>query len=203
MNEHLGAGIDNALAAVQMMQRLIEDLMDSMRLDTSFRMNFQEVDMTLLVADVVRTLRYPIEEKDVGVRIEPMPVIEADEWALTKAFMNLLGNAIQYAAPDRRPRVWINYEEQDDVHVVSIRDNGMGIPEGQSDKLFMRFQRGSNVAGISGTGLGLHIVKEVVMGHGGQITVESVEGKGTTFRLHLPKKPVEVPQSAVTQTMEL
>lgn len=203
VNENLGCGIMNALQACQMMERLIGDLMDSMRLDQAFKMVFDTVDMSHLVNDVLNTLQYPLDEKNVQVEVAELPTIEADEWGLTKAFMNLLGNAIQYSAEDRDPRLWVEYEEDEDNHVFTIRDNGIGIPEGQIDKLFLRFERGSNTGGISGTGLGLHIVKEVVMGHGGGISVESDEGEGSTFRLHLPKQPVEVPISAVSQTVEL
>ena len=203
LNGNLGAGIENALAAVKMMERLIGDLMDSMVLDTSFRMQFGEVDMTIMVSEVIRTLRYPIEDHDVGIRIEPLPTVMADEWALTKAFMNLIGNAIQYASPERPPRIWISYEDHDGFHRFTIADNGIGIPEGQREKLFLRFERGSNVTGISGTGLGLHIVKEAVMGHGGHIKLRSTEGEGTTFDIYLPKVPVEVPQCEVTPTVRM
>ncbi len=59
------------------------------------------------------------------------------------------------------------------------------------------------MAGVSGTGLGLHIIKEAIMGHGGTIRFESEEGVGTTFEIYLPKEPVAVPQSELTQTVEV
>ena len=196
--------MQNALAAVEMMERLIRDLMDSTMLDNaSFKMEFVDVDMGILLADVVRTMRYSIEEGDVGIRIEPMPVIKADEWALTKVFMNLVGNAVQYSSPDRAARIWISYEDHDEFHCFRIADNGIGIPDGQREKLFLRFSRGTNVGGVSGSGLGLHIVKEAVMGHGGHIQMQSEEGDGTTFAVFLPKKPVDVPQSEVTSTVDV
>ena len=200
---NVGAGMENALAAVGMMERLIGDLMDSMVLDTSFKMNFEPVDLTIMVADVIRTLRYTIEDKNVKVRVEPLPTIRVDEWSLTKAFMNLVGNAIQYSSPDRDPRIVISYEDKDEFHCLRIADNGIGIPDGKREKLFLRFERGSNVAGVSGTGLGLHIIKEAVMGHGGHIRLESEEGDGTTFEMYLPKEPIAVPQSELSETVEV
>ncbi|MHC4851500.1 MAG: ATP-binding protein [Planctomycetota bacterium] len=200
INRTLAAGIDNALIAVKQMERLLEDLMDSSRLDfDGIQLKFEQVDMTLLVAEVVRTLKTQIEEKDVGVRLEPLPVVMADEWALVKAFMNLLGNAIQYAPDDQPPRIRIYHEETEDHNVFMVEDNGIGIPEDSMHRLFKRFERGENTTGISGTGLGLHIVKEVVQGHGGFVEVESVEGEGSRFAVFLPKEPIQPPHCPVSE----
>ncbi len=197
----VGSAIENSMAAVDMMERLVGDLMDSIVLDTTFEMKFAEVDLGILIGEVLRTLRYNIEEYDVGLRVEPMPVIMVDEWALTKAFMNLIGNAIQYRSPDRDPRIWISYEDEGESHVIIVSDNGIGVPEGDRHDLFLRFERGANTSGVSGTGLGLHIVKEAIAGHGGTIELDSEEGVGTTFTIRLPKAPVTVPQSEITQTV--
>jgi hypothetical protein len=195
------SAIENSMAAVDMMERLVGDLMDSIVLDTTFEMNFAEVDLGILIGEVLRTLRYNIEEYEVGLRVEPMPVIMADEWALMKAFMNLIGNAIQYRSPDRVPRIWISYEDGGESHVIIVSDNGIGVPEGDRHDLFLRFERGANTSGVSGTGLGLHIVKEAIAGHGGTIELDSEEGVGTTFTIRLPKAPVTVPRSEITQTV--
>ncbi len=198
---NLPNAMDNALVAVKQMERLLGDLMDSSRLDfDGVQLSFQDVDMTLLVADVVRTMRFQIEEEEVGIRLEPLPVIQADEWALNKAFMNLLGNAMQYACSDRPTRIRVYHQEVGEDHVFYVEDNGIGIPEACMPRLFQRFERGANTAGISGTGLGLHIVKEVTQGHSGFVTVESTEGEGTCFAVHIPKSPVQAPHSQVSQS---
>lgn len=191
--------VQNGLLAVQQMERLIRDLLDSSRLDhDGVTLNFQDVDMTLLVADVVRSIRYEIDEKDVRVRLEPLPAIKADEWALTKVFMNLLGNAIQYTHPDRSPVVRIWADELDDQWRFHVADNGIGIPPKDRERLFRRFERGSNTGGISGTGLGLHIIREIAVGHGGEVFFESEEGAGTEFVICLPKAPVQAQHSKVS-----
>lgn len=201
LNGNLKPGLENALMACDLMDRLVEDLTDSMKFDTEFKMNFEDVDMSLMVGDVLHALRYLIDEKDVRVHVEPLPVIRADSWALTKAFMNLLGNAIQYASPDHQPRLHVHYEDAGDYHCFHVADNGIGIPEGQHEKLFLRFERGSNVEGVSGTGLGLHIAKETVMGHGGFIKLDSKLGQGSTFRVHVLKDPVVVPQTDIVEAL--
>ncbi len=192
--------IENGLMAVNQMERLVGDLLDSSRLDhDGIKLEFVDCDLTLLVADVLRTLRYELEEHTVLVRVEPLPTARVDSWALTKVLMNLLGNAISYRASERTPMVRIHCEERGDVWALAVSDNGIGIPEQDRERLFRRFERGSNTGGISGTGLGLHIVKEIVQGHGGQVLLESEVDVGTTFWLHLPKRPVLAPHSKVSE----
>lgn len=203
LGDGVRAGVENGIRAVQMMERLIGDLMDSSRFDfDGVRFHFREVDLTLVVADVLRTLRYEIEEHDVRVRVEPLPVVRGDEWALTKVFLNLIGNSLQYRHHERRPVVRVYGLAEPDRHVLVVEDNGIGIPEKDRERLFRRFERGSNTAGVSGTGLGLHIVKEVVMGHGGSVWVESEEGRGSRFFVGLPHEPFTPPHSAVSETAE-
>lgn len=190
--------IENGLYAVRQMERLIRDLLDSSRLDfDGVHMEFATVDMTLLLADIIRSLRFELEERDVMIRVEPLPTIQGDEWALNKAFMNLVGNALQYVHPDRRGVVKVYAEVQGDFHVFTVEDNGIGVPKKDVDRLFRRFERGSNTGGVSGTGLGLHIVREVALGHGGQVTVESEEGCGSIFRISMPLVPVMPPHCTV------
>jgi signal transduction histidine kinase/signal recognition particle receptor subunit beta len=188
--------VQNGLAAAHQMERLVRDLLDSSRLDhDGVRLAFADCNLDLLLADVVRTLHYELVDKSARIEVQSMPCVRADAWALTKVFMNLLGNAIAYGRTDVPTVITVFAEDRCDQWVLGVRDNGIGIPEQDRPRLFRRFERGSNTGGISGTGLGLHIVREIVQGHGGSVTFESVVGQGTTFRLHLPKVPVQAPHS--------
>ena len=192
------SAIENGSLAVGSMERLISDLLDSSRLDfDGVEMTFGEVDMTLLLGQLATGMRYAIDEGDAVLQIEPLPVIRGDEWALEKAFGNLLGNALQYTDPDRRPRIQISCDRDGDRHVFRVQDNGIGIPAGEVRQIFERFERGSNVASIAGTGLGMHIVREIALGHGGDAWVDSEEGVGTSVYLAIPLDPVQPPHSAV------
>jgi signal transduction histidine kinase len=86
--------------------------------------------------------------------------------------------------------------------VFTVEDNGIGVPQKDTGRLFRRFERGSNTGGVSGTGLGLHIVREVVLGHGGTVWIESEQGRGARFRMALPHEPVLPPHSTVTDVAE-
>jgi len=101
---------------------------------------------------------------------------------------NLLSNGIKYSKPD--PRVHVRLYRQDTSIVMSVSDNGIGIPANDLNKLFNPFFRAGNVGNIEGNGLGLNIVKEAIALHGGMITVESEQGKGTTFFVALPESLV-------------
>jgi signal transduction histidine kinase len=203
VSDKMADAIENGLYAVRQMERLIRDLLDSSRLDfDGVRLQFDTVDMTLLVAEIIRSLRYELDERDVSVCVEPLPVIQGDEWALNKAFMNLIGNSLQYVHPDRRGQVKVYCETADDHHVFTVEDNGIGVPAKDLDRLFRRFERGSNTGGVSGTGLGLHIVREVALGHGGSVSVDSAEGLGSAFRISLPFEPVMPPHSRVSDVAQ-
>jgi signal transduction histidine kinase/signal recognition particle receptor subunit beta len=201
IEDKLRTGIENSLCAIRHMEGLIQDLVDSSRLDfDGVSLKFTEIDLTELVAGVVRTLRSEIEATGVGLRVTPLPTVKGDRWALTKIFMNLLGNAMQYSDPGRPPVVTVSAKAEDDRWVLMVGDNGIGIPSEDISRLFRRFERGTNTSGISGSGLGLHIIQEIALGHGGSVWVESEVGRGSTFFVAIPFEPVHPGHSAVTET---
>lgn len=191
--------VQNGMLAVDQLQRLVADLLDSSRLDhDGMRLEFVDCDIRALVAEVLETSRFELEEHGAEVALGELPTAKVDRWAINKALTNLVGNAVAYRAPGRAPRLRIYAEDDGDRWVLAVEDNGIGVPAADRARLFGRFERGSNVTGRSGSGLGLHIVREVVQGHGGEVTLESEEGRGTTFRLHLPKSPSLAPHSPIS-----
>jgi signal transduction histidine kinase len=109
---------------------------------------------------------------------------EIDPQAMERVFGNLLSNAVKYAprAPDIYVRGWT---DQGVMH-VSVRDTGIGIDQEDLSRLFEPYFRAQSATGIAGTGIGLNIVREIVDMHGGNISVESVAGEGSTFTVSLP-----------------
>jgi PAS domain S-box-containing protein len=108
----------------------------------------------------------------------------ADQQLLRHMVVNLLGNALKYSDPDTPVRFAVS-GVGGQMH-LRISDQGIGIPEADLPRLFGSFHRGTNVGNISGTGIGLHIVKECVDLHQGEIEVSSRPGQGTTFTVRLP-----------------
>ena len=107
---------------------------------------------------------------------------------LEQIFANLLSNAIKFRRPNVPPIITISWAEQENNWAFSVQDNGIGIQQKQFEKIFGIFQRLHTVDEFEGTGIGLAIVKKAVEEHGGDITVESTMGKGSTFTFTLPKQ---------------
>lgn len=144
----------------------------------------QETDLEALLNDMVTDvqLAFNVTGKVKFQYLAETRFAHVDPTLIHRIVMNLLSNAIKYA-PDGDVTFTVNQHE-DNLTMV-IKDQGIGIPKGDQFRLFNTFYRASNVGSISGTGLGLVIVKEAVEAHKGQITFESVEGEGTTFYITL------------------
>ncbi len=113
-----------------------------------------------------------------------LPPALADEGLLRHILTNLLSNAVKYSPPGTPVQFRIFARNGDAV--FTVRDEGLGIPAPDQERLFQAFHRGQNASRVPGTGLGLSIVKRCVELHGGDIAFESQEGKGTTFSVTLP-----------------
>jgi two-component system, OmpR family, sensor kinase len=179
-------------AAVLRMTHLIDNLLTSTRLlESGAGLYFhpQEVDLRELVHDVCQLHR----ESSPGSTIvensgDRSLRMVGDPKLLSQVFDNLLSNAIKYSPGGGAVRIALR-SEAGGGSAVAVEDRGIGIPAADVDRLFERYFRGSNVSGIVGTGVGLNLVKMVVDLHGGSVTVESREGKGSCFTVRLPVKP--------------
>jgi PAS domain S-box-containing protein len=112
------------------------------------------------------------------------PRVWLDERLLRHIFTNLVHNALKYSTLDRP--VWTSVSSEDGTIVLRVRDEGIGIPVADQARLFQTFQRASNVGAISGSGIGLVVVKRCVELHGGAISLQSTVGQGTEFVVRLP-----------------
>lgn len=111
-------------------------------------------------------------------------LIVADPKQLDQIFTNLLSNAVKYSP--EKGRIEVMAGSEGDMAVISVRDQGVGIPADEMPQLFERFFRASTSTGIPGTGIGLNLVKQLVEMHGGAIDFSSIEGDGSTFVVRLP-----------------
>ena len=129
-------------------------------------------------------------ENDVKIRFideSKSPFAEVDESHMTSVLYNLIDNGVKYS-PDKK-EIEIQLSEQEKDYLISIKDQGMGIPKNQTDKIFNKFYRIStgDRHDVKGFGLGLSYVKKIIDLHGGAIDVNSTEGKGSTFTIILRK----------------
>jgi signal transduction histidine kinase len=153
----------------------------------------QSVSVSVVAGEAARQLREMADARGVELRVaDDMPKAVVDVGRLELAFVNLISNAIKYCDP-AKPVRYVEITAHTDGHgscSVAVDDNGIGIPSHRIAQIFRRFTRAHadqpEFETLSGVGLGLAIVDDCVSAMGGTITVESVEGKGTHFRLHLP-----------------
>ncbi|MEI7836394.1 MAG: ATP-binding protein, partial [Planctomycetota bacterium] len=99
---------------------------------------------------------------------------------------NLIGNSLKFRRPDRSCCVHVSASCQDDGWVFSVRDNGIGIPKGAHDRVFMIFERLHTRDKYTGTGIGLAICKKIVERHGGRLWVDANADGGSTFHFTIP-----------------
>lgn len=144
----------------------------------------ERVDVAALLADVVDLLDPP---KRISIEIgHGMPVVVGHKLRLQQVFMNLIGNAVKYHDKPAG-RIVVSCREAGDVFEFAVADDGPGIEPEYHEKIFVIFQTLQPRDKVEGTGVGLSLVKKIVEGEGGTITVESEQGKGATFRFTWPR----------------
>ena len=146
------------------------------------------VDVTAAVHEAIEHSRVEADAKQIVLAevCQPDLKVFGDEALLVTAVRNLVGNAIAYS--ESGTRVAIGGRRVQDVVEVTVADQGQGIPESEQTRIFERFYRvdSARSRATGGTGLGLAIVKHICSNHGGDVTVWSQEGRGSTFTIHLP-----------------
>jgi signal transduction histidine kinase len=172
--------------SVDRLSSLVENLLDVSRINLDRMVLHKE---TLNLKTVFEDLfdRYQstiaLSKTDVSLIIESDVTGEFDRLRIEQVFLNLLVNSLKYG--EQKP-VRIHLKQEGNVVYLSFHDNGTGIPKNQIDKIFERYEKIDAHKNVSGLGLGLYITKEIVMSHGGSITVDSEVGRGTTFKVILP-----------------
>ncbi|MDP3962383.1 MAG: ATP-binding protein [bacterium] len=149
---------------------------------------FHKINLSHLVRRVVGRCKMLANKKriTISLRISPDINVLGDKMYLEKLFINIITNAIQYCG--EKGKVVISDSRDGDMNIISVSDNGIGISEKNLPNIFNRFYRADSARLINhgGTGLGLAICKWIAEMHGGNIWVDSIEGKGTTFYVSLP-----------------
>lgn len=158
-------------------------------------LSLRQVKVADVVARVLRDLEVPIAQRGVEVHVaERLPVVLADETALYQIFLNLVGNAVKFMGDQPQPRICLTHCLRGDEHQFTVQDNGIGIPPEHQDTIFQLFRRGPAPAGTEGQGVGLSLVKDLVLRHGGRIWVESEPGRGAAFHFTLPRESPAPPR---------
>ena len=169
---------------------LINNILDFSRIEAGRKeYNFRETDVADLVRSTLESYRYEIEQN--GFRFEQkiddnLPQLRVDREAIARSLLNLVNNAVKYSASDKYLRVCL-YRSNGTVN-LEVVDHGIGIPASEQAKIFEKFYRVGDplVHNTKGSGLGLSLVRHIVLAHHGDVTVESAPGKGSKFLITLP-----------------
>ncbi|MCF4966380.1 hybrid sensor histidine kinase/response regulator [Nostoc sp. CMAA1605] len=175
--------------AVQSMKNLMEDVLFMGRAEAKRLVcNPQKLDLRKFCQELVEEFTSVITSGHEVIFTCASKLTEAyaDEQLLNYMLVNLLSNAVKYSPHNEAIRLDLICDQEKNIAIFEIQDEGIGIPEADQKRLFESFYRASNTQSIEGTGLGLVIVKRCVEAHQGTISFSSQEGQGTTFTITLP-----------------
>jgi signal transduction histidine kinase len=169
------------------METLVHDLLDFSRIDVRGMDFFARTACDSALDDAIANIRPLVAESGAVVTRDPLPYVMGDAVQLTRLFQNLLVNSIKYRNSDV-PRIHIGSRENGEEHLISVKDNGIGIDPQYAEKVFGIFRVLQPRDRSSGSGMGLAICRKIVTRHAGRIWVESELGQGATFYWTIPKK---------------
>lgn len=173
------------------LNQMLNHLLALFRADHSTS-EIQLTDLGEIVSGIVTSSERRLAEKHIRVEMGQLPSIIADSLHVKHVMTNLIDNAIKYTGDKAEPRIAIECSDEEAFYRVTVRDNGIGVPERQKERIFQLYQRGTEqqVGGIvqEGAGIGLAIAKRIVERWGGRLSVESEVGVGSAFSFTIPKE---------------
>lgn len=186
--KRLGPDMEEQIASaddgVTRMYRLITDFLMYSRVGTEHATK-EDIDCNLALKDAMANLEVAIKESKASIKQFTLPRIHGNFVQITQVFQNLIANAIKYQG-ESKPSIDISAEKKDGMWLFAVKDNGIGIEQWFSERIFIVFQKLHDHRKYPGSGIGLALCKRVIEKHGGKIWFESEVGKGTTFFFTLP-----------------
>jgi len=184
--------LEKASGQINTLLVLTKDWLDMSRIEAGRMLeNLEPLDLSQILHKTVDLLREKIKNKKITLEVNipaHLPLIKGEKLSIERVFTNLLRNAIGYNREEGR--ISVKAKEEGECVVIEVSDTGIGIPQKDIPFIFDEFFRVKNrkTQHITGSGLGLSIVKKIVEAHRGSMEVRSEEGKGSTFTVFLPKR---------------
>ena len=189
-HDQIGRIMEMMNVSVIKFKETIQALTEVARTNKNLDEKVEEVDLEEILEDIRLSINEQIMEA--GARIQPeldCSGLRFSKSNMRSILLNLITNAIKYRSPERLPLITICCKADNGRLVIKVKDNGLGIPESQLEKIFIMFKRYHTHT--EGTGVGLYLVKRIVENYGGSIEVESTEGQGSTFIIYLPQEELK------------
>jgi signal transduction histidine kinase len=195
--------VELALGNATRLLKLVNTLLDFSRLEAGrLHARYAPLDAAKFTAELAGMFQSAVDAARIKLVIDCPPLrdpvwVDRDMWE--KIVPNLVSNAFKFTLSGE---IRVRVSEHENHALLEVADTGVGIPESELPRIFDRFHRVASVAGRTheGSGIGLALVRELVHLHGGNVTVESAVGRGTTFRVTIPKGFAHLPPESVLQT---
>jgi light-regulated signal transduction histidine kinase (bacteriophytochrome) len=169
------------------MQSLLDDILNYSKVGKSSE-RIRPIDLDDIVYYVRKMMAASIIESNAQIIVsQPLPHVFGRYSELVQVFQNVIANAIKFRKQRTKPVIKISYQEEGNMHLVTIVDNGIGIDERHVDRVFVMFTRLNPRSEYNGTGIGLALCKKIVTELGGKVWLTSREGQGTSVHLMFPK----------------
>ncbi|AHM63246.1 PAS/PAC sensor signal transduction histidine kinase [Flammeovirgaceae bacterium 311] len=183
--QHLFTMVD---VSIDRFQSTIKDLTEVALIHKQQEEEEAFIEAEVVIEEVQSLIQKMIDNAGASIRVDCPPgfMLRFSKSKFRSIIYNLLTNALKYSSPHRKPNIIIKLSRQGAYALLSIEDNGLGIPADKKDKVFSMFKRLHSH--IEGSGIGLFIIKRIVESTDSKIEVESEEGVGSTFRVYLKEK---------------
>ncbi len=170
--------------ALTKMQNLIHELSDTREDEHKYKSHVELLNFEHILEDVRLTLSEDINSSGAVIKSDvQVSEVTFSRRKLRSIIYNLLNNSIKYKSPNRKPEIFIKTSRENDYIIISITDNGIGIEQSKQEAVFSKYYRLDNA--LEGSGIGLYLVRELVVNAGGKILLESHLGKGTEVKVYL------------------
>ena len=176
--------------AATRMQAMVADLLEYARVGSDAT-RFVTVDANKEFVHMLDNLLHAIREQGARVTSDSLPSFGGNPVQIMRLLQNLVGNGLKYQQAGNTPAVHVSAEDAGEVWKISVRDNGIGMQSKHTNQIFEPFKRLHSWQQYQGTGIGLAVCKKIVENHGGQISVMSEVGVGSTFSFTIPKQVEE------------
>lgn len=174
--------------SVQSMRKVIDELSEITKVEANYKEVTETVKFNQILKDVEIILQDKMVESKATIHTDFKEAeIFCSRKNIRSILYNLLSNAIKYRSPSRTPKIIIKTEKENDDVVISIKDNGLGIPANKLEQIFEKFTRIEE--NVAGSGIGLYLVKKIVDNLQGKISVNSTVGEGSEFKICLKANP--------------
>lgn len=186
--------IEFAVQGASRMRNLINALLEYSRIG-SISDRHETISCERLLSSAIENLKTMIKEGQAKITFAPLPEITVIGCLVIQLFQNLIANAIKFRRKNILPIIDITVQDKPNTWMFSVSDNGIGIDQAHSERIFQIFKRLHRLEEIPGTGIGLAMCKKIVEQHRGKIWVESTLDVGTTIHFTLSKRPIATTQA--------